>query len=673
MKKQDLIKTLLFTIASIFIGTAAYSQCSFTGLDSEYCSDASPVTLTGETAGGVFTGAGMTGDVFDPAAAGSGNHDITYNVEINKAKYYLRPQVGEPWGSTSNTDAMDLAFGSGNWTLGILELLDPAAIFTNETGFVFIDGSDQGADELETFLTANITAIEAWVYSGGRLLMNAAPNVGGDIDFGFNGSTLVYSNASSSVDVVDLKHPAFVGPNTTVAGTMTGGSYSHAHITGNDFTSVLVNSTDATNIVVCEKAWGEGRVMMGGMTMSSFHSPLLEANNFRANLLSYMGYGKNKFYLTAQVGDPWGSTANSDAMDLAFGMGLWSRDIFETLDPLEIFSENTSVVFIDGSDDGAIELAAFLLANQSVIENWVNLGGSLLINAAPNEGGDIDLGFNGSTLIYANPSNSVTVSDLAHPAYVGPNTPTSATMTGGSYSHAHITGTGFTDVLANSNDASIVVLREKAWGEGRVMMGGMTTSNYHSPLLEANNYRANLLVHMSELYDGTFCSTTNQVTVLEPIALTYSTSDEMLGMDGSIDITVSGGLAPYSFDWDNDGTGDFDDLEDLSSLTNGSYVVTVEDDAGCLYSETITVNSQLGIDNQVKIAMKLYPNPTQGETTIEVEGNFTYVFTDLNGKVISQGAGFNKEIIDLTPLYSGVYFVKVSTNEASETHRLVKK
>jgi hypothetical protein len=51
---------------------------SFSGLASDYCEDDSPVTLTGNPAGGTFSGPGITGDQFDPVAAGLGFHSITY-------------------------------------------------------------------------------------------------------------------------------------------------------------------------------------------------------------------------------------------------------------------------------------------------------------------------------------------------------------------------------------------------------------------------------------------------------------------------------------------------------------------------------------------------------------------------------------------------------------------
>ncbi|MCK4630787.1 MAG: hypothetical protein KAT40_05050, partial [Bacteroidales bacterium] len=57
---------------------------SFSGLDPFYDITDSPVTLTGNPAGGTFSGPGMTGNVFDPAAAGYGLHEIVYEyTDIN--------------------------------------------------------------------------------------------------------------------------------------------------------------------------------------------------------------------------------------------------------------------------------------------------------------------------------------------------------------------------------------------------------------------------------------------------------------------------------------------------------------------------------------------------------------------------------------------------------------
>lgn len=54
--------------------------------------------------------------------------------------------------------------------------------------------------------------------------------------------------------------------------------------------------------------------------------------------------------------------------------------------------------------------------------------------------------------------------------------------------------------------------------------------------------------------------------------------------DGAVDITVTGGTGPYTFDWS---TGA--DTEDVNALEAGAYTVTVTDAAGCSNMETFTV------------------------------------------------------------------------------------
>ncbi|MFO7723873.1 MAG: T9SS type A sorting domain-containing protein, partial [Bacteroidales bacterium] len=59
------------------------TPASFTGLASSYCLNAAPATLTGSTVGstsGTFSGAGMTGNVFNPMNAGVGGHTVTYTI-----------------------------------------------------------------------------------------------------------------------------------------------------------------------------------------------------------------------------------------------------------------------------------------------------------------------------------------------------------------------------------------------------------------------------------------------------------------------------------------------------------------------------------------------------------------------------------------------------------------
>jgi len=198
---------------------------------------------------------------------------------------YLRSNTGSPWGSTANETAMDRAFGTNFWQDLRFEEVNPAQLFTAATRFIYMDGSEVYADEMETFLTANLTLIENWVADGGRLFLNSGPNEGNGMSCGF-GVTLIYPDTTDNGLAADPLHPIFLGPLTPVGLSWTGGSFGHGTVTGPGLTALITNVTDG-HIVLGQQRHGAGLVLFGGMTTDNFHSPQPEASNLRANLLDY--------------------------------------------------------------------------------------------------------------------------------------------------------------------------------------------------------------------------------------------------------------------------------------------------------------------------------------------------------------------------------------------------
>lgn len=56
---------------------------SISGLSQEFCSNDAAVSISGYPAGGVFSGLGISGNTFNPAVSGVGNHSITYTYTNN--------------------------------------------------------------------------------------------------------------------------------------------------------------------------------------------------------------------------------------------------------------------------------------------------------------------------------------------------------------------------------------------------------------------------------------------------------------------------------------------------------------------------------------------------------------------------------------------------------------
>lgn len=90
--------------------------------------------------------------------------------------------------------------------------------------------------------------------------------------------------------------------------------------------------------------------------------------------------------------------------------------------------------------------------------------------------------------------------------------------------------------------------------------------------------------------DSTGCTDSAQINISQPAALNLSSvvtnTSCSNSLDGSIDLTVTGGVSPYSYNWIN-GPG----TQDQNNIGPGSYKVIVTDANGCVDSLTSVVSS----------------------------------------------------------------------------------
>ena len=159
---------------------------------------------------------------------------------------------------------------------------------------------------------------------------------------------------------------------------------------------------------------------------------------------------------------------------------------------------------------------------------------------------------------------------------------------------------------------------------------------------------------------STGCIATLSVNINEPGLLSLSglaTNLSCFGdSSGAIDLVVSGGSAPFSFDWDNDGVGDNDDSEDLTNLSSTSYSVIVTDSNLCSVSESFSLSQPSIIDISAIIADNLCYGDALGAIDLSVSGGvpgYSYQWTNSAGTQISVNE-------DVNNLSAGAYSLIVS-------------
>ncbi|MBB3842153.1 hypothetical protein FHS57_006184 [Runella defluvii] len=118
------------------------------------------------------------------------------------------------------------------------------------------------------------------------------------------------------------------------------------------------------------------------------------------------------------------------------------------------------------------------------------------------------------------------------------------------------------------------------------------------------------------------------------ISITSSVTNACNGNNGSIDLTVSNGTAPYTYSWSGSGSG----TDPRTNLAAGTYNVTVTDNAGCTGTHSATVT------NITPTTSNAGPNQTGattcGVTQVTLSGNTPTVGTGSWSVVSGTGGTF---------------------------------
>ncbi|MFH0893850.1 MAG: T9SS type A sorting domain-containing protein, partial [Bacteroidota bacterium] len=179
---------------------------------------------------------------------------------------------------------------------------------------------------------------------------------------------------------------------------------------------------------------------------------------------------------------------------------------------------------------------------------------------------------------------------------------------------------------------------------------------------------ANYSVTVTDNISG--CATIELFTISAPLPLSLimsSTDDHGTG-DGTATVTVSGGVPPYTYLW-NDPLNQ--NTQTASSLVNGTYSVTVTDANMCTASNMVNVLLNVGvatIDNGFNAS--LFPNPTSSEINLKISNNsgnenVHILITNNLGEIVFSRKelvlkGNNLFNFDLSKTAPGLYYVRLT-------------
>ena len=169
-------------------------------------------------------------------------------------------------------------------------------------------------------------------------------------------------------------------------------------------------------------------------------------------------------------------------------------------------------------------------------------------------------------------------------------------------------------------------------------------------------YNLSAGTYVSYILDANNCFVVDSIVVLDdvpiPLIITSSVTDVLCtgNSTGSIDITVSGGVPPYSYLWSNGSTS-----EDLGNITAGNYIINVTDAQGQSLLDTIVVNEPFPLSLSYVITNESGVGASDGSIDLTMVGGiapYSY-FWNTNPSQTTE---------DITNLSAGTYVVYVGFN-----------
>lgn len=152
------------------------------------------------------------------------------------------------------------------------------------------------------------------------------------------------------------------------------------------------------------------------------------------------------------------------------------------------------------------------------------------------------------------------------------------------------------------------------------------------------------------------CQQRDSVFVGEPAALVLTLTPTPItcfnANDGAVDLSVAGGVVPYSYNWSNGAA-----TEDISGLSGNTYIVTVTDDNGCSATASVLIVNPPAINTSYVINDALCFGQANGSIDLIPSGGTpAYTYNWSNGAATE----------DLTNVAAGTYVLTITDSKGCE-------
>jgi len=160
-------------------------------------------------------------------------------------------------------------------------------------------------------------------------------------------------------------------------------------------------------------------------------------------------------------------------------------------------------------------------------------------------------------------------------------------------------------------------------------------------------------------FNGT--SATDGVQIIDPdtITITGFVIGDNGTSNGAIDVTPTGGTPGFTYSWSNGSTN-----QNLNSLPNGIYTVTVTDSRGCTNSETFIVIDLTSVQDIFNSdVINVFPNPSTGMVNIQTTQGWSLKMYTLVGAQVAFEMGAGNAVLDVSNQPAGIYLLEITIDD----------